>query len=110
MRFFIEISYEGSNYHGWQVQPNTKTVQSELQGALSMMLSEDITIVGAGRTDSGVHAKQMFAHFDCVTTFQSKELINKLNKYLPQDISIHNLFHVNNDVNSRFDAISRTYC
>ena len=64
MRFFIELSYNGKYYHGWQAQPNTKTVQAELNKALSTILNDSITVVGAGRTDAGVHAKEMFAHFD----------------------------------------------
>ena len=65
MRFFIELSYKGTNYHGWQEQPNAKTVQAEINRALSTILNTNIEVIGAGRTDTGVHANQMFAHFDC---------------------------------------------
>ena len=65
MRFFIELSYKGTNYHGWQVQPNANSVQAEINKALSTLLNTKIEVMGAGRTDTGVHAKQMFAHFDC---------------------------------------------
>ena len=64
MRFFIELAFDGTNYHGWQVQPNANTVQNELNQALSKILNNTIEVVGAGRTDAGVHAKQLFAHFD----------------------------------------------
>ena len=109
MRFFIEISYKGSNYHGWQTQPNTKTVQAEINKALSTILNLNIEVVGAGRTDAGVHAKQMFAHFDCDIAFDIEDLIFKLNRFLASDIAIHDVFEVGEDVNCRFDALSRTY-
>ena len=92
MRFFIEISYEGSNYHGWQIQPNANSIQAEINNALSVMLNTPVEVVGAGRTDAGVHAKQMFAHFDYSKNIDSLKIINKLNGYLPKDISINNLF------------------
>lgn len=107
MRFFIELSYQGTNYHGWQVQPNANTVQREINKALSVILNDKIEVTGAGRTDTGVHAKQMFAHFD----FDSdpKDLIFKLNGFLPSDIAIHDIFQVKDDANCRFDALERTY-
>ena len=107
MRFFIEISYQGTNYHGWQVQPNANTVQGEINKALSVILNDKIEVTGAGRTDTGVHAKQMFAHFD----FDSnpKDLIFKVNGFLPSDIAIHDIFQVKDDANCRFDALMRTY-
>ncbi len=109
MRFFIELSYSGSNYHGWQVQPNANTVQAELTKALSIILCDGINVVGAGRTDTGVHARQMFAHFDTEISFEIPNLITKLNGFLLNDIAIHNIFKVSDDAHARFDAISRTY-
>ena len=109
MRFFIELSYQGVNYHGWQEQPNANTVQSEINKALSTVFQEKILVMGAGRTDSGVHAKQMFAHFDYNVDFDIKNIIFKLNNFLPYDIVINDIFMVNDDANCRFDANSRTY-
>jgi len=109
MRFFIELSYDGSNYHGWQIQPNANTVQAELNKALSIILNSKIEVAGAGRTDAGVHAKQMFAHFDCDTKFDFHTTIIKLNSFLPNDIAVRSFFNVNDDASSRFDAVSRTY-
>ena len=109
MRFFIEISYQGVNYHGWQAQPNAISVQSEINKALSTILQQKIFVMGAGRTDSGVHAKQMFAHFDYDVKFDIKNIVFKLNNFLPYDIVIHDIFMVRNDANCGFDAYSRTY-
>ena len=109
MRFFIEISYKGTNFHGWQEQPNVQTIQAEINKALSTILYSKIQIVGAGRTDAGVHAKQMFAHFDSDINFDIKDLLFKINNFLSHDIVVHDIFEVNKDANSRFDAISRTY-
>lgn len=111
MRFFIEFSYKGTNYHGWQEQPNAKTVQQEINKALSVICNDKnkIESMGAGRTDAGVHAKQMFAHFDCGFDCASTNIIFKLNSFLPNDIAICDIFKVKNDANCRFDALSRTY-
>jgi tRNA pseudouridine38-40 synthase len=109
MRFFIQLSYKGTAYHGWQVQPNANTIQQEINKALSTILNVKIEVMGAGRTDTGVHAKQMFAHFDCNKVFEAKILIQKLNSFLPSDIAIQAIFEVGTEVSSRFDAISRTY-
>jgi tRNA pseudouridine38-40 synthase len=109
MRFFVELSYKGTNYHGWQVQPNAISVQEEINKALSTILNAKIEVTGAGRTDAGVHAKQMFAHFDFNEEFDVSKIIMKLNSFLPKDIVIHNIVEVDSDANCRFDAISRTY-
>lgn len=109
MRYFIELSYNGKHYHGWQNQPNAISVQQVLEEALSTLLQTKIEIVGAGRTDTGVHAMQMFAHFDVKSEVDVSNLIFKLNSYLPNDISIHNLFRVKDEAHARFDATSRTY-
>ena len=109
MRFFIEISYKGTLYHGWQVQPNANTIQAEINAALSTLLESNIEVVGAGRTDAGVHAKQMFAHFDYNANFKTDILIRKINRFLPSDIAVHKIFEVPIDVSARFNALSRTY-
>ena len=109
MRFFLQLSYNGTNYHGWQSQPNANSVQAEINKALSTLLNSKIEVMGAGRTDTGVHAKQMYAHFDYNTSFDVPKLIMKLNSFLPNDIAIHAIFQVDDEVSSRFDAISRTY-
>ena len=109
MRFFIELSYKGTIYHGWQEQPNANSVQAEINKALSTILNTHIEVMGAGRTDAGVHAKQMFAHFDSNIHFEFQNLIFKLNSFLPSDISIHDIFKVKENANCRFDALSRTY-
>lgn len=109
MRYFIELSYNGRAYHGWQNQPNAISVQEVLEEALSTLLKEKIAIVGAGRTDSGVHAKQMYAHFNTVNKFSIEKLIYKLNSFLPYDIAVQDVFIVNDEAHARFDAISREY-
>ena len=109
MRLFIELSFNGSNFHGWQIQPNANTIQAELNKALSAILNNVISVAGAGRTDAGVHAKQMFAHFDFEGDFDTEILLTKLNSFLPNDISIHQIFKVDDNAHARFDAISRTY-
>ncbi|MDD2476959.1 MAG: tRNA pseudouridine(38-40) synthase TruA [Dysgonamonadaceae bacterium] len=109
-RFFISLSYNGKNYCGWQIQPNALSVQQVLQESLSTLLRTKIDIVGAGRTDSGVHARNMFAHFDWSgVEFNSHELSIKLNRFLPPDISIHSIKEVTADAHARFSAISREY-
>lgn len=109
MRYFIELAYYGGNYHGWQNQPNAISVQSKLELALSTLLGDEISIVGAGRTDTGVHAKHMVAHFDTESNFKTSKLIYKLNSFLPSDIAIYDIYKVKPDAHARFDAISRTY-
>lgn len=109
MRYFIEFAYKGTNYHGWQYQPNATSVQETLTKALSTILKKDIDLVGAGRTDAGVHAKQMFAHFDYDSEIDAHHLVHKLNSFLPKDIAVLNLHKVHNDAHARFDATKRTY-
>ena len=109
MRYFIELSYNGKAYHGWQYQPNAISVQETLEDALSKMLKTKIAIVGAGRTDAGVHASQMFAHFDYDEAFDIDTIIFRLNSFLPCDIAIHNIFEVQPKAHARFNATSRTY-
>lgn len=109
MRYFVWFSYDGTNYHGWQLQPNANTVQAELQRALSLLLREDIAVTGAGRTDTGVHARQMAAHFDTEVAFDPSVLTMKLNGVLPHDISVDRVEQVSADMHARFSATSRTY-
>ncbi|WP_335966168.1 tRNA pseudouridine(38-40) synthase TruA [Galbibacter sp. PAP.153] len=109
MRYFLELSYNGKHYHGWQNQPNAISVQEVLEKALSTLLRAEIQILGAGRTDSGVHAKQMYAHFDMEIMIDKNELIYKLNSFLPTDIAIHDIKIVNSDAHARFDAEQRSY-
>ncbi len=109
MRYFLELSYNGKAYHGWQNQPNAISVQEVIETGLSTLLREKVVIVGAGRTDAGVHAKQMFAHFDTDQEFEEENLIFKLNSYLQKDIAIHDIFKVTSETHARFDALSRTY-
>ena len=110
-RYFIFISYKGTSYHGWQLQPNSVTVQKILENALSVVLNEKISTVGAGRTDTGVHARLFCAHFDSNSEDlnNSDKLIYKLNSFLPKDISVNSIRKVHPDSNARFSAISRTY-
>lgn len=109
MRYFVELAYNGKAYHGWQTQPNAISVQQVLENALSTLLANPISITGAGRTDTGVHATQMFAHFDCNTNFDVENLVYRLNAFLPSDISIQSIFKVKPEAHARFDATSRSY-
>ena len=108
MRYFIHLSYNGKNYCGWQRQPHSLSVQEELEKAMSLLLREPIALVGAGRTDSGVHARNYFAHFD-YTPPLPHNLVNKLNSFLPKEIAIKDIFSVSDSAHARFDATSRTY-
>ena len=110
MRYFLTLAYNGSSFHGWQRQPNATSVQQALEEALSTLLREAITIVGAGRTDTGVHAKQMMAHFDAELSVETeKNLPYLLNRFLKEDIVVYSLDKVNPDTHARFDATARTY-
>lgn len=110
MRFFLQFSYNGTRYHGWQSQPNAITVQQTLNHALSVVLNQpDIQIMGAGRTDTGVHARQMFAHFDYENPINVKSTVHKLNSFLPKDIAVADIIPVSNEAHARFDATQRTY-
>ena len=109
MRYFIELSFHGKAYCGWQNQPNDVSVQQVVEEALSILLKAKVDIVGAGRTDSGVHASQMFAHFDSPNEIDISNFIYKLNSILPNDISVQDIFRVNDDAHARFDALSRAY-
>ncbi|MCB9360966.1 MAG: tRNA pseudouridine(38-40) synthase TruA [Flavobacteriales bacterium] len=108
-RFFIQLKYKGTNYHGWQVQPNANSVQAEINHALATLLQEEIMVTGAGRTDTGVHATNFYAHFETEKTFDLEHICYKLNCILPKDISCVQLFKVNDDDHARFSATERTY-
>src|SRR5574344_1540600 len=125
MRFFIYLSYDGARYHGWQIQPNGISVQEVLNKALSTLLRTEIEVTGAGRTDSGVNASLMVAHFDIDKSIYSMneekdfteaektgiitQLCYRLNKMLPPDIAIKKINEVSSDAHARFSATSRTY-
>ena len=109
MRYFIEFAYNGKNYHGWQYQPHSISVQEILNKTLSTLLRKEIDVTGAGRTDTGVHATQMYAHFDYDTDLDSGYWTLKLNAFLPKDIVVYRLIPLHNDAHARFDAVSRTY-
>ncbi|MCD8210381.1 MAG: tRNA pseudouridine(38-40) synthase TruA [Prevotella sp.] len=108
-RYFIFLKYDGTHYHGWQSQPNSSSIQEEIEKALSILLSEDVNIVGAGRTDTGVHARRMVAHFDIEREIDTSQLTYKLNRLLPKDISIDKVIPVVEDLHARFSAKERTY-
>jgi tRNA pseudouridine38-40 synthase len=109
LRYFLELSYNGKGYHGWQNQLNAISVQQVLEEALSTLVRTKIEIVGAGRTDAGVHASQMYAHFDVASEMEASNFIYKLNSILPNDIAVQDIFKVKDGAHARFDAIERTY-
>lgn len=109
-RYFIYLAYDGTNYHGWQIQPNGASVQEMLNKALATFLrDENIEVVGAGRTDAGVHARLMVAHFDVDRELDYESVTDKLNRILPPDISVYCVKPVKNEAHARFDATYRTY-
>ena len=101
LRYFIEIAYNGKNYHGWQLQEDAVTVQEVLEKSLSTLLKNVIKVTGAGRTDAGVHAKQLFAHFDFREIEDVLDLVFKLNSFLPKDISVKNIYKMKDDAMSK---------
>ena len=111
-RYFIKLAYKGTAYHGWQWQKNAVSVQQIIEEALSTIFNHKIAVTGAGRTDTGVHAREFYAHFDHpmkFSTAEREEKVFKLNSFLPEDISIYEIFGVKKDSHARFDAVSRTY-
>ena len=109
-RYFIELSYNGSCYNGWQIQPNAPSVQEELNKALTLLLKEEVNVVGAGRTDTGVHARFYVAHLDVATHLETPDqLTYKLNRLLGNNIAIHRVYPVPPELHARFSATSRTY-
>lgn len=109
VRYFIHFAYDGTNYHGWQIQPDANSVQEELQKALSVLLRQDVEIVGAGRTDAGVHARQMVAHFEWDGQLDCQQTAYRLGRMLPRDIAIYRMEPVADDMHARFSAVRRTY-
>lgn len=110
LRYFILLAYNGSPFHGWQIQPNAISVQEVLNNAISTLLGEKINLVGCGRTDTGVHAKQFVAHFDTEKqNLEADKLTVKLNAFLPKEIVISRIAKVSADAHARFDATERTY-
>lgn len=108
-RYFVYFSYDGTRYHGWQVQPNGNSVQGELQKALSTLLRQEIAVTGAGRTDAGVHARKMAAHFDTESDVEVEQLTYRLNRILPRDIAVAGVEAVGSEMHARFSAKWRTY-
>lgn len=116
-RYFIELSYNGTAYHGWQIQPNAVTVQECLDKALSIYFRQSIITLGCGRTDAGVHATQFYAHFDIVKEDEKPESkpldfhrsVAGINSLLPYEISVKRIFEVENTAHARFDATQRAY-
>ena len=109
-RYFVTLSYDGTRYHGWQIQPNGVSVQERLQEALSTLLREPIAVTGAGRTDAGVHARMMVVHFDWKgDAIDGQQLAYKLNRLLPYDIAVSKVEMVSEDMHARFSATSRMY-
>jgi len=110
-RYFMELSFKGTHYHGWQLQPNAPSVQGNIEKSLSILLHEEIKTTGAGRTDTGVHARNFTAHFDTGHTLpeHAGDFIYKMNALLPADIAINRIFAVKPDMHARYSAVSRTY-
>jgi len=109
LRYFVQFSYYGKKYHGWQKQPNAITVQEVMEHAFSLLLKEPILLTGAGRTDAGVHAREMYAHFNAQAAFNCEEIKYRLNAFLPEDIAVKAIFKVHGDAHARFDALEREY-
>ncbi len=109
-RYFIHFSYDGTQYHGWQIQPNGMSVQEKMTAVMKQLFGPDFQLTGAGRTDSGVHAENMFAHFDSEKELGDlKALAYKVNYMMPPDIAVYSILKVRPEANARFDALSRTY-
>lgn len=109
-RYFLRLAYDGTPFHGWQIQPNAKSIQESLNEAFSTILRQKVYTVGCGRTDTGVHARQFYAHFETEKPIDDLEEINyKANQILPKEIAIYEIFPVAQDIHARFSATSRTY-
>jgi len=109
VRYFIHFAYDGTNYHGWQIQPGAVSVQEELQKALTTLLRRSMEVVGAGRTDAGVHARHMVAHFDYDAELDCNQLAFRLGRILPRDIAVYKVEPVAQEMHARFSAKRRTY-
>ncbi len=109
-RYFLKLAYNGTRFHGWQVQQNAHTVQAELEQKLSLMLNRPVAVTGCGRTDTGVHAREYYAHFEVeALPFEEGDFVFKINRFLSKDIAIHDIFEVDEQMHARFSAVSRTY-
>ena len=109
-RYFVKLSFKGTNYHGWQIQANATAIQEVLNKAFSTILRQNIYLIGAGRTDTGVHARMFFAHFDCDSHIEDiAKLKFRLNNFLPKDFAVHDIYPVAYNAHARFHATSRTY-
>ncbi len=108
LRYFIQLSYHGANFHGWQIQPNASSVQQTLNEAISRITGHETYVVGAGRTDTGVHAREMWAHFDHPKKLDNG-FVQHLNRYLGWEIAVQNIHRVHEEAHARFDAIARSY-
>ncbi|MGI9547739.1 MAG: tRNA pseudouridine(38-40) synthase TruA [Flavobacteriaceae bacterium] len=109
MRYFVHFSYLGKSFHGWQRQPNAITVQEQMESCFSTVLRQTVELVAAGRTDTGVHASEMYAHFDCDHIDSTDDFVQRINSFLPEDIAINNIIQVNSEAHARFGALERTY-
>ncbi len=109
VRYFVEVAYNGTHFHGWQVQSNALSVQQVLEEKLSTLLRVPIAIVGSGRTDTGVHASQQYFHFDHATPLETAAFLHRMNAFLPQEIALKSITKVNDDAHARFDASMRSY-
>lgn len=109
MRYFLQLSFNGTRYHGWQIQPRMRTVQQTLNETLSKLLRQSIAVTGAGRTDAGVHARGMVAHFDGDLKFEKRDFLYRANAFLPADLAILEVCAVAPQAHARFSALSRTY-
>lgn len=112
LRYFIHLAYNGAAYHGWQYQQNARSVQSEVEKCMSLKIGESVKLTGCGRTDTGVHAKNYYAHFDLQKPIDSLvlgALVSEIDRFLPNDITLYHLWPVDDQANARFDAVSRTY-
>ena len=109
-RYFIHLAYNGANYCGWQIQPQSPSVQAELERCLSLKLGQTVEVTGCGRTDTGVHARNYYAHFDFEGEIKDcHDLAYRLNMFLPADIVVYRIWEVSPELHARFDALSRTY-
>ena len=109
-RYFLHLAYNGTRYHGWQIQPDAISVQEELEKCVSLKIGEKVSITGCGRTDTGVHARNFYAHFDTEKTIADCEsFVHRLNIFLPEDIVVYKCWEVDPELHARFDAKSRTY-
>jgi len=110
MRYFIKLAYDGTGFHGWQIQKNAHSVQTEIEEKLTLMLGKKVEITGCGRTDTGVHASEFYAHFDIdKLPFKPDDFVYKLNRFLSPEIAVYKMFNVPDDFHARFSAVSRTY-